>query len=300
MSKYNLIIDTREHKLIALLKETTIKGFSIKTEALKIGDIVIQRNVDEPISNSNTVFIFERKTCEDLLSSINDGRYREQKARLLSNFSKDKITYIIEDRIGDKLNRYRKNGKNSVIGAMTNCLLRDNIKILRTDSLDETVVFLLNICKKCDTNPEFGNIMDNPSPSDKELDKGSNIEVSSSSSPQKSSYIDTIKVDKKDNITPEVYGIISLSIIPGVSKKMAKCIIDKYGSFINLVHMIRCSSKDDVNDNSSNKSTCKDDDSSLKIILKELSGISIPITGGKHRKLGPVISKRIIEYLDIK
>ena len=193
-----------------------------------------------------------------------------------------------------------------MIGAITNCLFRDNIKILRTDSLDETVVFLLNICKKCYTNPEFGNIMENPSPSDKE----SNTDVSSSSSPHKSSYIDTIKVDKKDNITPEVYGIISLSIIPGVSKKMARCIIDKYGSFINLVHQIRCSSKDDVNNsinnskndnsNSNGNNTGKLPDSPLKSLLKELSGISIPITGGKHRKLGPVISKRIIEYLDLK
>ena len=38
----------------------------------------------------------ERKTTCDLYSSIRDGRYKEQKCRLLNNYDKRKILYIIE------------------------------------------------------------------------------------------------------------------------------------------------------------------------------------------------------------
>ena len=44
----------------------------------------------------NAVLIFERKTCADLLSSINDGRYREQKSRLVSNFKKNQICILLK------------------------------------------------------------------------------------------------------------------------------------------------------------------------------------------------------------
>ena len=93
MSDYILYIDNRESGLIENFKEfgANLKQFRVEVCALKVGDILISRNVPcEPKSDSNSdiyknaVLIFERKTCADLLSSINDGRYREQKSRLLS------------------------------------------------------------------------------------------------------------------------------------------------------------------------------------------------------------------------
>ena len=42
------------------------------------------------LENKNFIII-ERKTVEDLAASIKDGRYREQKARLLKHFSKNQI-----------------------------------------------------------------------------------------------------------------------------------------------------------------------------------------------------------------
>ena len=282
-----LVIDNREHKLITALNKLELKNISLKVECLKIGDVIIRvssDNMDMDISTTDTnpdtpptesnieqppIFIFERKTCSDLLSSINDGRYREQKARLISNFPKNRIAYIIEGDINSNLDRYKKNGKRSVIGAITNCLFRDNIKILRTDCLDETVVFLVNLCKKCVDKPKL--FIDSKSTgTDKLKDTASH---------EHTNYIENIKIDKKNNITPEVYGILSISLIPGISKKMARCIIEKYGCFMELVSKIRLENNDDD-------------------IQKELSSIDISINGGKTRKLGPKISKRIIEYLD--
>ena len=41
MIKYNLIIDSRETKLIELISKKTIENFSVEIKSLKIGDIVI-------------------------------------------------------------------------------------------------------------------------------------------------------------------------------------------------------------------------------------------------------------------
>jgi len=47
-----------------------------------LGDIKIVLSVQDRIVRE---LVFERKTLPDMVSSMHDGRYREQKARLLSN-----------------------------------------------------------------------------------------------------------------------------------------------------------------------------------------------------------------------
>ena len=67
-------IDTRETEI----KEFFKKAPYAKVECLSLGDIIFQWNgVD--------IWIIERKQITDLAHSIKDGRYREQKIRLLSN-----------------------------------------------------------------------------------------------------------------------------------------------------------------------------------------------------------------------
>ena len=83
-----IIIDSREIQLYNILIERDLDKYSIyiSKEQLELGDIrIISDNID---------FIYERKTMNDLLSSIKDGRYKEQKHRLLSNHKN--INYIIE------------------------------------------------------------------------------------------------------------------------------------------------------------------------------------------------------------
>ena len=171
MSDYILYIDNRESGLIENFKNYSVnlKNFRVEVCALKVGDILISRNApceseSESESESdiykNAVLIFERKTCADLLSSINDGRYREQKSRLLSNFKKSQICYIIENEISASLNKYRKSGRQIVIGALVNKCFRDGLKTIKTRNIEETCEFLANICKKVVTNPEFFEVME--------------------------------------------------------------------------------------------------------------------------------------------
>ena len=74
MTNYSIVIDNREAKL----KEYFKGKENIQFENLDIGDIVFK--LEEQI-----IFIIERKTINDLYCSIKDGRYKEQKNRMLSN-----------------------------------------------------------------------------------------------------------------------------------------------------------------------------------------------------------------------
>ena len=103
----DLIIDNREKSLIKLLNENNEKYILFN---LDIGDIQYKMN-DE------LIYIIERKTVDDLGASINDGRYKEQKVRLLSN-NKNNIYYIIE---GD-INECKTLSKKSILGSIINMI----------------------------------------------------------------------------------------------------------------------------------------------------------------------------------
>ena len=75
-----LKIDNRERKLIQLLKayndQFGFKNIEFVVEKLDLGDFII---CDD---NDNEKLIVERKSLNDLASSIKDGRYIEQSHRL--------------------------------------------------------------------------------------------------------------------------------------------------------------------------------------------------------------------------
>ena len=83
--KYTLLIDYREKSLKTYFEtfdftnDKHLKNIILKIENLDLGDIIIKK--DEKV-----ILIIERKTLQDLYSSINDGRYKEQKVRLKTNY----------------------------------------------------------------------------------------------------------------------------------------------------------------------------------------------------------------------
>ena len=276
MSDYILYIDNRETGLIEMFKHwgENLKKFRVEVCALKVGDILISRNVSaESESESdiykNAILIFERKTCADLLSSINDGRYREQKSRLLSNFKKSQICYIIENEISSSLNKYRKSGRQIVIGALVNKCFRDGLKTIKTKNIEETCEFLANICKKVVTNPDFFEVSESAN--------------NSHDSNKVDSYVANIKIAKKDNITPQRFSILSLTIIPGVSFNIASTIISHFKGLPNLIVAI----------------SSLDDEEEVKTFVKNLSDIHLDISGGKKRRVGIKIAERLYHFLKL-
>ena len=123
---FELLIDSREK----ILKEYFHEEHFVN---LDVGDIIIKKN-------EQIVLVIERKTINDLKCSIVDGRWKEQKTRLLNNIPRERIIYLIEGNILKKTTM--KGGSKTLIGATINCMLRDGIKVYKTTNVKETVMFI--------------------------------------------------------------------------------------------------------------------------------------------------------------
>ena len=121
-----MFLDTREADLIAQL------GGTVK--ALPVGDIWIGTN-DEGILEGG--LIIERKSIRDLEASILDGRYREQRGRILS-FCQEKKTqamYILEGALSSATGRLQKK---ALLKFIHRLILHYQIEVMQTDSVQET------------------------------------------------------------------------------------------------------------------------------------------------------------------
>jgi crossover junction endonuclease MUS81 len=204
-----IIIDSRETSLFSILSERDLDIYKdkivIEKKQLDIGDIHIIFN--------NNCYIYERKTINDLLASIKDGRYKEQKHRLKAS-SANSINYIIE---GDTITS-AKNDKNQKMLTSTyyHSIYRDNINVFFTINTNETATFLLLLATKIIDKPE--NFINN-------------------NNEKNDDYIDIckIKTQKNKNITKETCYLLQLSQIPGISKEIARNINEIYPSFASLL-----------------------------------------------------------------
>lgn len=198
MNNIEIYIDNRERDLIKLFNEN---NNDIILKNLDVGDIVYKEN-DE------IIYIIERKTFNDLGASIKDGRYKEQKMRLLSN-SNENVFYILEGNM-DMCNTL--NNK-ALLGSIINMTFRDNIKLIFSSDLNQTYKILLQIKEKFN-NGKFSKITND------------NI----------NNYTSSIKLNKKENMTKLNCNIIQLATIPGVSKKVGSIILENYNTIDNLIN----------------------------------------------------------------
>ena len=283
---YSLVIDYREHNIkdyfdnYDFSKDKNLKNIVYNVENLDLGDILIKK--DEKV-----VLIIERKTLQDLYSSINDGRYKEQKIRLKNNYNSKQILYIIEECNVKFIKNKFSNFESIINGAIINSIFRDNIKLIRTKSIDDTIIYIKTLMKKVKNNIEF---FETQNDSDN-LEINGDVSCNTSSNNSKdvkiielksnsvgNSYVDNIKIKKKENNNPKNCNIIMLCQVPGVSTKISKTIFDKYTNLSNLVLEY-------------NKlETLKEKET----LLKDYTYL---INQNKTRKIGPVLSKRIYEYL---
>lgn len=144
-------VDYREKDLIALLqlkmmndndngndKNNSIK---LKVDNLKIGDVAFVETDQNENEIGDELLLFERKSLNDLASSIKDGRYAEQSFRLdgYQSVPNHNIVYLIE---GD-LSRYRENkfsriNKNTLLSSMFSILYYKGFSVVRTMNVLET------------------------------------------------------------------------------------------------------------------------------------------------------------------
>jgi ERCC4-type nuclease len=195
-----LVIDHRESHL----KEIFINNkypINYEFQNLKFGDFLFEVN-DKPL------LVIERKTIEDLASSIKDGRYSNQKIQLLSSFDRKFIYYIIEGNFSGYSSDFDINvnglDKKHILGSIINTMVRDDIKIFFTQNINETFDLLINIYSRISKDPN----------------KYSNINDS------------TNFVVTKNNKNSPYFNM--LCQIPGISNKIANNIVSKYPTFNKL------------------------------------------------------------------
>jgi len=230
-----LKIDNREHDLISNIKgiqlnKLAYRDIKIQIETLPLGDIII---ADE---NDNELLIIERKTVNDLLSSIRDGRYEEQSHRLNgSSFHNHNIIYLIEGDI-QKTNRFKdiQQDKTIFYSSLFSLNYYKGFSVLRTFSIEETALFICNTAYKLKKSKEenrvsFYNNINSVNNSDNELLKEENEEK------EEIPYVNVVKKVKKENITPQNIGEIMLSQIPGISAITAIAIMKQFKTLPMLI-----------------------------------------------------------------
>jgi len=199
MAHYYIKIDNREKDLINLLKKN---NYDLTTENLDIGDIQFL-----DLETKEIIIIIERKTFSDLSSSIKDGRYKEQKERMIHSLkNKTRKIMLIE---GSNFSEFTlaSNIYNSVI---TNTLIRDNISIYHSKNLEGTLEFIENIILQL---PKYYDDLRNEIINDVAKDFNNSHSCSSK---------------KKENLNAQICFRNMLVQIPGLSASIANIYMEKY------------------------------------------------------------------------
>lgn len=192
----DLIIDVRERHLIEALQDDT----QFTSRQLDLGDV--------HICDGDTVScIIERKTIADLAASIKDGRYHEQKMRLVSQRSTSsvKLVYIIEGSMS-----FNESGmqygvlKKALVSCLINSSLRDGVTIFKSQGILDTCDIIKAMLARPETIRSQGHKLD------------------------ADTYTDAcIKPKKRENVTQRTILLHQLTAIPGISVKKATNIIDE-------------------------------------------------------------------------
>jgi len=221
-----VVIDTREHDLWQLCAPYTdaagSDGWIAEKHNLDIGDISFY---GADLSGSPLVTL-ERKKAEDLGASQKDGRYREQRARLLSQRGAGtSIAYVVE------APHWSPNLSNSWCrGAFTEVHLqqtivklqfRYTIPVFQTSSVAETLMFVRRIAKIL--------------ASDAAAFRGG---LATSAAGAAAVYSEAVHIKKADNKTPERIFCAMLGTLPGLGPAAVDAIsVACGGSFTKLLSL---------------------------------------------------------------
>jgi len=216
-----IILDERETALYekcVSLNDKNEKKVDISKRVLNLGDIIITTD------DNKDVILIERKSIQDLLSSIKDGRYEEQSYRLIhsSGYAPHNIIYLIEG-ITSQLDASKKK---MVYSAITSLNVFKGFSVFRTASVQETAEWILA------TTDKMG----------REFAKGKSMwsgGLSATVDVEPAAYCSVVKKVKKDNITPENWGEIVLCQIPGISAVSAVAIMKRFRSISHLIAEVR-------------------------------------------------------------
>lgn len=258
-------IDVRERELIEQCKylleiSPSYKDIKLVVETLPLGDIVLEKDGEEKV-------IIERKSIRDLAASIKDGRYEEQSFRLNGlPIENHNIVYLIEGDI-NRINMFKdRMDKMTLYSAMISLFYFKGFSVLRSYSLEETALIILNMAYKIQKSEAEGK-KGFYSLREKTVSESVKEEIG-----KEENYSSVVKKVKKENITPDNIGEIMLSQIPGISSVTAGEIMNRFKNLSNLIL-------------------------ALKEDGKCLENFSYTNTKGQVRKMSKTVITNIIKFL---
>jgi ERCC4-type nuclease len=236
-------IDVREQELIQQIQHliSTIPSFKeleLKIETLPLGDILLG-------TQEETMVLIERKSINDLIASIKDGRYEEQSYRLNGlNHPNHNILYLVEGDL-NKMNRFRdtRMEKLTLYSAIFSLNYTKGFSVIRTFSMEESAIFICNSAVKLKKNIlenkrgyyQLNTESTKPSTLPPDHKESENQEKEGSDK----DYVSVVKKTKKENITPDNMAEIMLCQIPGISSVTALAIMEKYPTLYDLLQVLQ-------------------------------------------------------------
>ena len=192
----SIILDVRERALIQLMP-------SAQTAQLPVGDIWIGKDQEGGV-------VIERKTTADFEASILDGRYREQRTRLLAYCAEKKARpmYIIEQGLKGRTRTLQPQALQKMLNRL---MLRYGVAVWLTESPLDTISAIQILEEQFNTD--------------------AGVFVA-----ETLSYTDVMHTAKKDNTgDPKVFAISCLVNCPGVSAKAASALIEAFGTLKSVM-----------------------------------------------------------------
>lgn len=144
-------VDSREKDLYEIIKTQT--EFPVSSMSLEIGDIMI-------VNSEKPLLVLERKSLADLAASNRDGRYREQRARLLSMRGQGiAIAYLLEAGNGwsTDLNRvWQGNVAETLLFTLIARLqLHYGIPVITSKDVPGSKTLILHLCRMLKEKPDL-------------------------------------------------------------------------------------------------------------------------------------------------
>ena len=259
----SIIIDNRERELAKLIPAfDTEKIFkTIEIEPLHLADLIIE--------HKGRKIHFERKSLNDLASSIKDGRYKEQSMRL-SGLAEENhnIYYIIEGNL-DSYNAVRNRiPKETIYSTIISLSYFKGFSVIRTNNTTETTEVIISFANKL--NKEADRKVHY------EIKNNEEVDTIDKKQDEVVKYTSSLSHVKKDNINKSNIGAYMLSCIPGISTKTCFQVLENFNNSLSEL----CIYLKDNNDD-----------------FERLKSLELAITNGKTRKLSSSNVQNIIHYL---
>ena len=214
-------IDIRESSLYEKCNNMLCNFNNIKLELqpLHIGDIIICTDDGEEL------VLIERKTLNDLASSIKDGRYKEQGYRLDGMPQHNHyIYYLVEGSLQSYNPGKARLERKALLSSFISITHFKGFSIHRTDNVMESAEWILAYANKIQKEKlvPYYNVINN---------------ANNNSRPDKKAmdYVNVVTKVKMDNITKDNIGAIMLSQIPRVRSTIAIAVMEKYNTIYELI-----------------------------------------------------------------